>query len=108
MGLVPKRPDEFVLNTDGLNWWEQRRTLATVREDDLREYRDARHYQNRQRNANQLMRETFRMDQALDADLQATPGDAKPSPRMRAMAEERFEQWRRISGLIIAEAYGNG
>jgi hypothetical protein len=27
---------------------------------------------------------------------------------MEAIADERFEQWRRISGGIITEAYGNG
>jgi hypothetical protein len=107
VALAPKGPDDFVLNTDGLSWWEERRTVATVREDDVREYRHARQYQQRQRNANELMRETWRRDQALDADLQAVL-HAKPSPRLEAMAHERFKQWATVSTSIIAEAYGNG
>ena len=107
MALVPRGSTEIVPYADGLSWPQRRRIEGKILEDDLNEARHARHYQKRQRNANQLIRDTFGMDETLDAELQEAL-DAKPGPRLEDMADERWEQWRRISGGIIKEAYGNG
>ena len=105
MALVPKGPTDIALYGQGRSWWERRQIEATIREVDLAEDLHGRYARRRMRNANRLMRETAEMDEGFDAEQQARL-DRNRSPRLEDISEERFEQWRRISGRIIGQAYG--
>jgi hypothetical protein len=105
VALVPKGPSDITPCSRGLSWWERRQIEATIREIDLHEDLRGRHARRCMRNANQLMRETAAMDEGFDEELQARL-DRNRSPRLEDTTDERWEQWRKISGRIIDETYG--